>query len=253
MDDLELNILERSQLIVKKPLEQLGLVTEIPAGVVPVAIINDYISKEKLRCAVCRTELKHKEGRTFRLSDGSICLSGLDCARKHFGSDVMRKVEIAFKDAKQKVILDALVAPSLAVIDVALNEIGKGWVSCERSCKEIARQFTDSLKVQGRPRLVDSLVSDDSKYHLFQKLTGSISFAETLLNDSKALLSGEPSPKCITTANLKRLSAAEKLISRSEFIKHFLATFADDSLEIMNQEIRSLGLKIHIVSYPSSK
>ncbi|WP_289041267.1 hypothetical protein [uncultured Aliiroseovarius sp.] len=131
------DILRQKKLLLDVPEQQVGLIHSVPDNVEPIELLNRYRSKERLRCGVCRTDRKHLSGVTILLSDGAKVLSGLDCARKHFGSEKIERLRIALQSKEDTIRLQQLVGPTLAACKQTLAILGESWESADSNSRAV--------------------------------------------------------------------------------------------------------------------
>ncbi|MDE9450567.1 hypothetical protein J3R80_08820 [Aliiroseovarius sp. Z3] len=138
------DILRQKKLLLDVPEQQEGLIQSVPDNLEPIELLNRYRSEEKLRCGVCRTDRKHLSGVTILLSDGSKVLSGLDCAKKHFGGEKIERLRMALQSKEDAIRLQQLVGPTLAACEETLAILSEHWVHADQNSRSVLAELGSS-------------------------------------------------------------------------------------------------------------
>lgn len=130
---------------IENPEAQIGLLDCVPEDAMPEKIVNAYHSKDNwVRCAVCRTDKKHKKGITIELAEGLQALCGNKCAEQFFGAGIFNRLEKNFEYAKRNALLKNLIQPAAKAAKITLSRIEGLWLDLERQISEFVSEVKNA-------------------------------------------------------------------------------------------------------------
>ena len=235
-DDLKVNALVKAGLLIGSPLDQANLVQSVAAPVIPRRIVNRYNSPSYVRCAVCSTDDKHLHGVTLELSNGKLALSGLVCARKHFGNEVIKRIENSFKLREKQAIADIQRVPLLLALVDAKNRLDPEWSEFEQSARASIRALEDFI-----PKDDMRIMRHDSQslrlgFAIFERQFTSISFCVRSLREMINLLDrASVGPKVLLDCNKRRLTIVDALEDRRKFVQDYLRFWTSETLKPVSE------------------